>query len=312
MNSTSGKNSLRGIATHWRLYVLLMLPMIYLIVYSYVPMLGLQIAFKRFSPALGMWESPFVGLYHFKRFFTSYQFFRILRNTLVLSSYQILLSFPIPIIFALALNSVNHGGFKKSVQTITYMPHFISTVVLVGIITQLLNPQVGLYGTIFKYFNSGQTPADPLSVAGNFPHIYVLSGVWQQFGWDSIIYVAALTAVSPELHESAQIDGASRFQRILHIDIPSIMPTIVIMLILRTGQVMSIGFEKAFLMQNSLNLDASEIISTYVYKIGLGAKSGINNYSSAAAIGLFNSFINLILIASVNKLANKVSETSLW
>jgi putative aldouronate transport system permease protein len=275
-------------------------------------MAGLQIAFKRFSPALGMWESPFVGLYHFNRFFTSYQFFRILRNTLTLSSYQILLSFPIPIIFALALNSVNHGGLKKSVQTITYMPHFISTVVLVGIITQLLNPQVGLYGTIFKYFNSGQTPADPLSVPGNFPHIYVLSGVWQQFGWDSIIYVAALTAVSPELHESAQIDGASRFQRILHIDIPSIMPTIIIMLILRTGQVMSIGFEKAFLMQNSLNLDASEIISTYVYKIGLGAKSGINNYSSAAAIGLFNSFINLILIASVNKLANKVSETSLW
>lgn len=254
---------------------------------------------------------PFVGLRQFDRFFRSYEFSRVLKNTLVISGYGILASFPIPIVFALMLNSIRQGKFSKCVQTITYIPHFISTVVLVGMILQIFNSRVGLYGVIYNAV-TGSIPSDLLANPSAFPHLYVLSGIWQNFGWDSIIYIAALTGISQELHEAAELDGASRFKRLLHIDLPGILPTITIMLILNTGRIMSVGFEKVYLMQNNLNLSASEVISTYVYKIGMGVGSAVPDYSYSTAIGLFNSVINLILICTVNAISRKLSETSLW
>lgn len=296
---------------YWQVYLFLLLPILYLILFCYWPMTGLQIAFKKFSLADGIWGSPFVGLRQFDRFFRFYEFSRVLKNTLVISGYGILASFPIPIVFALMLNSIRQGKFSKCVQTITYIPHFISTVVLVGMILQIFNSRVGLYGVIYNAV-TGSIPSDLLANPSAFPHLYVLSGIWQNFGWDSIIYIAALTGISQELHEAAELDGASRFKRLLHIDLPGILPTITIMLILNTGRIMSVGFEKVYLMQNNLNLSASEVISTYVYKIGMGVGSAVPDYSYSTAIGLFNSVINLILICTVNAISRKLSETSLW
>lgn len=288
----------------------LLLPVISIIIFNYSPMVGLQIAFKKFKIQDGIWGSAWVGLDNFRKFFKAYQFWQVLRNTLIISFYSIFASFPFPVLFALVLNTIEHAKFKKTVQTITYMPHFISTVVLVGIMMQIFHPMIGLYGKFFTEL-TGRMPQDLFSNPKAFYHLYVWSGVWQQFGYNSVIYVAALTNVSAELHEAAHVDGATRFQRVLHIDFPSILPTITIMLILRAGRVMSIGFEKVYLMQNTLNLSTSEIISTFVYKKGLGSGSS-NDYSLSAAIGMFNSIINLLLILVVNFISSKVSESSLW
>ncbi len=295
---------------YWQLYVFLLLPVAYILIFQYWPMFGLQIAFKKFSISKGIWESPWVGFKNFTKFFNAYQFSNIMRNTLTLSIYAILAAFPFPILFALVLNTIENTKLKKVVQTITYMPHFISTVVLVGMLMQIFHPMVGVYGRFVKAL-TGEMPADLFANPNAFPHLYVWSGVWQGFGYNSIIYIAALTNVSAELHEAAQVDGASRFQRVLHIDIPALLPTIIIMLILRTGSIMSIGFEKTYLMQNNLNLSRSEIISTFVYKKGLGAGVA-NDYSYSTAIGMFNSVVNLILITCVNGISRRVSETSLW
>lgn len=300
----------RRIARHWQLYLFLLLPVIYLLIFHYYPMLGVQIAFKKYSSKLGIWGSPWVGFKYFLKFFNSTQFSRVVGNTLTISLYSILAGFPLPIIFALMLNVMRSQRYKKIVQTVTYMPHFISVVVLVGMIMQIFNPLTGLYGKFYGMLNNGAVAPDLLGSATVFPNMYVWSGIWQHFGWDSIIYVAALAAVSPELHEAAQIDGASRFQRVLHVDFPAILPTATIMLILRAGSVMTIGFEKIFLMQNDLNLRASEVISTYVYKVSL--KASIPDFSYSTAIGLFNSVINLLLICGVNMVSRKLSETSLW
>lgn len=293
-----------------QLYWFMLLPVVYIIMFHYVPMLGLQIAFKDFQPRSGIWGSEWVGLSNFRKFFTSYQFKRVVPNTIILSAMSIAASFPIPILYALMLNSLRAERFKKITSTITNMPHFISTVVLVGILMQLFNARTGLYGTIMMNI-TGSYPQDLFKSPSNFRQLYVWSGVWQSFGWDSIIYTAALAGVSPDLHEAAQVDGATRFQRVLHIDFPSILPTIIIMLILRCGSVMTIGFEKVFLMQNSLNLSASEVISTYVYKVGLAA-NGNTDYSYSTAIGMFNSLINLVLISSVNWIAGRTGGNSLW
>ena len=293
-----------------QLYLFMLIPLIQLFIFHYMPMYGLTIAFKNFKPALGIWGSQWVGFDQFTKFLKSYQFGRIVPNTLILSLYTILASFPIPIIFALILNSMRGERFKKVTSTITQMPHFISTVVLVGIFMQIFNNRVGLYGNLVMRL-TGSYPSDMFGSAANFRHIYVWTGVWQSFGWNAIIYTAALSGVSPDLHEAAQIDGATRFQRVLHVDLPCILPTIVIMLILRSGNVMSVGFEKVFLLQNSLNKSTSDVISTYVYTIGLSG-SGTNNYSYATAINMFNSVINLILITLVNWISRKVGETSLW
>lgn len=300
----------RRILRNWQIYVFLLLPLAYLFLFAYYPMTGLQLAFKKFDMKLGIWESPWVGFDQFAKFFRSPYFKIIIPNTLKISLYSLLAGFPFPIIFALLLNTVRSARFRKTVQTITYLPHFISVVVLVGMLTQLLNPVTGIYGSIGMRL-LGAYPPDILGQASAFIHLYVWSGVWQGFGWGSIIYMAALTSVSAELHEAAEIDGASRFQRLRYIDFPSILPTATIMLIMNSGQIMSVGYEKVFLMQNQLNLSESEVISTYVYKIGIGSSS-IPDYSYGTAIGLFNSVINLLLLMLVNQISRRLSETSLW
>lgn len=294
---------------HWQLYLFLVIPIVLVFIFNYIPMAGIQLAFKKYNMNLGIMGSPWIGFDNFKKFFRNYQFWRLLKNTLTLSLYGMLAGFPIPIMLALLLNSMNNLKYKKFIQTVTYMPHFISTVVMVGLIIQVFNPRIGLYGIIYSEVTGNNAP-DILGSASAFPHIYVLSGVWQSMGWNSIIYMAALAGVDAELHEAAQMDGASKFQRILHIDLPSILPTAIMLLILNAGSIMNIGFEKAFLMQNNLNLRSSEVISTYVYKMGLESATG--DYGYATAIGLFNSVINLILIVSVNAVSKKVTEQSLW
>lgn len=304
-------NLLRRIGNHWQIYCFLLLPLVYLILFCYVPMTGVQIAFRKFTIRDGIWGSKWVGLSNLSKFFDTYNSWTIIKNTLTISLYSIVAGFPIPILFALMLNCVRNERYKKAIQTITYMPHFISTVVIVGMILQIANPRVGLYGTLMHGL-TGSYPADPLGSPKVFVHLYVWSGIWQQFGWSSIVYLAALSNVDPQLHEAAIIDGASRWQRVLHVDFPCILPTATIMLIMRAGNVMSIGYEKIYLMQNNLNLATSEVISTYVYKIGLGAGSNVPNYSLSTAVGLFNSVINLVLICTVNAITRKLSETSLW
>ena len=300
----------RKYGRYWQLYLFLLIPVVYIIIFSYVPMAGVQIAFRKFNYMGGIWESPWVGLANFRKFFNSYMFTRVIGNTLRISLYDIIAGFPFPIIFALCLNTIEHRRFKKFLQTVTYMPHFISAVVIVGMLMQIFHPLNGIYGIIVKAVTGSQA-ADLFGKPNAFPHLYVWSGIWQSFGWSSIIYVAALTSVPEELYEAARMDGAGRFKMVLHIDLPALAPTITILLILKLGSVMSLGFEKAWLMQNNLNLRTSELISTFVYKQGLAA-GGPTDFSYAAAIGFFNSLVNLALIVMVNKIANKLSETSLW
>ncbi|PER26731.1 sugar ABC transporter permease [Bacillus sp. AFS054943] len=277
----------------------------YFIVFHYIPMYGVQIAFKDFIATLGIWDSPWVGMKHFERFFNSYYFWRLIKNTLIIGVYTLAVAFPIPIIIALMLNEVRNSKFKKFVQTVIYAPHFLSTVVVVGMLILFLKPD-GLINQIIILV--GGKPIAFMSEPSWFKTLYVFSDVWQTMGWSSIIYLSALTAVDYSLHESAMIDGASRLQRIWHINIPTIMPTIIILFILNAGSVMSVGFEKVFLMQNTLNMSTSDVISTFVYRSGIEQAE----YSFSAAIGLFNSIINFIMLVMVNFFAKKVNQTSLW
>ncbi len=302
----------KAAARRWQIYLLLLIPIIYKLIFSYYPMFGAQIAFKNFNAASGIWGSPWVGFLHFKTFFKSFYFKRVITNTLRISLYSLASGFPLTIIFALILNAIRNLKFKKIVQTITYIPHFISTVVLVGMLFQVLNPVSGIHGNIYRLIHEGKLPPNIFANPNAFIHLYIWSGIWQGIGWSSIIYIATLTGVPIELHEAAEIDGATRFKRIIHIDFPAIIPTASILLILRTGNIMSVGFEKIYLMQNDLNLVYSEVISTYVYKVGMSG--GGSNFSYASAIGLFNSIINLILLITVNKISKKLSSegSSLW
>lgn len=304
-NNNTWAKSLR---INWQLYLILLIPVAYIIIFKYVPMYGAQIAFRNYSARKGFFGSPWVGFYHFQRFFSSYQFWRVIKNTLGISVYLLVAGFPIPIILALSLNSTNIYRLKKTVQTATYIPHFISTVVMVGMLLQFLSPRVGIINTIRGFF--GGDPVNYIAVPEYFRGLYVWSAVWQHAGWSSIIYIAALSAVDPALHEAALIDGASKFQRVIHLDFPSILPTAIILLIMNAGRMMNVGFEKVFLMQNDLNLRVSEVIQTYVYKVGLQGASA--NFSYSTAIGLFNSVVNFILIVSVNQLSKRLSSTSLW
>lgn len=297
----------RDIQRNWRLYMLILPAIAALILFRYVPMYGLQIAFKDFKPTKGIWDSAWVGFKHFSRFMGGYQFTNILVNTLKISLYSLIAGFPIPVLFALMLNQYRSQRFKKVLQTVTYMPHFISTVVLVGMLMVFLSPSNGLYGHLMRALGQ-RNPGNLLAKSDYFRTIYVVSGIWQNTGWDSIIYLAALSAVSVDLYEAATVDGASKFKRMLYIDIPCLLPTATILLILRMGQVLNVGFEKIFLMQNNLNLSVSETISTYVYKVGL--QSG--QYSFSAAVSLFNTVINFAILLLVNLVAKKVGETSLW
>ena len=294
----------------WQLYLFILIPVIYIIIFAYVPMGGLQIAFKDFAARKGIFGSPWVGFKHFNKFFHSAYFGRTVGNTLLLSAYSLACGWPLPILVALMLNCYKSQKVKNVTQTLITLPHFISVVVLVGMLFQLFSARNGIYGAVI-YALTGSRPADPFATPTNFRHFYLWSGVWQDFGWGSIIYLAALAGVDPSLHEAATVDGASRFKRVLNVDLPAILPTIVIMLILRFGSIMSIGFEKVFLLQNDLNLSCSEVISTYVYKVGLSG-GGKTDFSYATAIGFFNSVVNLVLIVVVNFIAGKVGDTSLW
>lgn len=296
------KRALRG---SWQLYVLVAPAVLFFLIFHYVPMYGAQIAFRDFIASDGIWGSSWVGFEHFERFFGSYYFWRLLRNTLVLSLYQLLL-FPLPIILALALNEVKNHVFKRFAQTLTYAPHFVSLVVVVGMLFAFMDPRTGLINHVIELI--GLEPIQFMQDPGWFRHLYVWSGVWQSLGWSTIIYLAALAGVNPELHQAAQVDGANRLQRIRHVNIPAIMPTVVILLILDFGSFMAVGFEKALLMNNSLNAEASDIIQTFVYETGLLE----GQYSYAAAVGLFDSVINIILLVGVNQLARRYSENSLW
>lgn len=275
-------------------------------IFSYVPMYGVQIAFRNYNAKLGFFGSHWVGLKHFVRFFNSPYFTDTISNTLTLSVYSLLVGFPIPIIFALMLNSFRHKKYRKIIQTITYAPNFISTVVMCGMILLFLSPSVGVINHIIELF--GGNAVNFMANKDYWRHIYVWTGIWQGMGWSSVIYFAALSGVSPELHEAAVMDGANKFHLVRFIDLPSILPTATILLIMSCGSILSVGFEKVFLLQNDLNLSVSQVISTYVYQVGMVD----HNVSYSTAIGLFNSLINAILLIVVNKVSNKLSGISLW
>lgn len=299
-------NVIQKMKKNYQLYLLILPTFIYFIIFKYVPMYGVLVAFKDFIPSKGIMGSPWVGFKYFEQFFKSYQFISLIKNTISLSVVQLIVTFPLPIILALMLNQLSKDKFKKFIQTVVYAPYFISTVVLVGIMFVFLSPDSGILNNLIKLF--GGKPIYFFSSPGWFQPLYVLSSVWQGTGFATVIYIAGLSSIDPQLHEAAIMDGASKFKRMLTIDLPGIAPIIVIQLILAIGGVMNVGFEKAFLMQTSLNLDASEIIQTYVYKIGLQQAQ----YEFATAVGLFQAVINLVLLVTVNKIVSKVSENSLW
>jgi len=299
------KRTAARISKNWGLYLLLLPAVVLLLLFTYKPMYGVIIAFKDYNPSLGITGSPWAGFKYFEKFFNSYQFEVTLKNTLYISLYSFA-TFPIPIIFALLVNQLRHNMYRRFFQTVTYMPHFISTVVLVGIMMILLSPGNGLIGNIYRLF--GAEAPNLMGSAGLFSSLYVWSDVWQQTGWNSIIYLAALSAISPSLYEAAKVDGASRWQMVRMIDLPMLMPTAITLLILRIGGLLGVGFEKVYLMQNNLNISGSEVLSTYVYKIGLLSAQ----YSFSSAINLFNTIINLILLVTVNQISRKYSENSIW
>ena len=297
----------RGILTNWQLYVFIAPAVVYMIIFSYMPLYGIQLAFKDFGLRQGISGSPWATplFKHFRMFLSSFKFIDIIRNTVSISLYSILAGFPFPILLAIMLNELRNKRFMKIVQNVTYAPHFISMVVMVGVLN-LFFQNKGIINQLISLLHLG--PIDFLMKPQYFPHMYVWSGIWQNVGYSSIIYFAALSGVSPELHEVATIDGASRLQRIWYINLPHLRPTIVILFILSTANVMSVGFEKIYLMQTPINASQSEVISTYVYKLGITQR----NYSLASAVGLFNNVINLGIMLLVNFVASKVGETSLF
>jgi putative aldouronate transport system permease protein len=296
----------RSLRRHWTLYLLMVVPLIWFAVFKYIPMSNAVLAFKSFNVVKGIWGSPWVGGQNFELFFHNPVFWTLVKNTFLLSVYTVAASFPIAIILALALNELRTGFFKRTVQMVTYAPYFISTVVVVSMTILVLSPRLGIVNEGLGFF--GVPAIDFLGNPDYFRHIYVWSDVWQTTGYSAVIYLAALSGIDPALHESAKIDGASRLQRIRHVDLPGIMPTAVIILVLAVGNIMAIGFEKAFLFQNPLNLSQSEIIATYVYKTGL-----LNaDFSMATAVGLFNSVINLVLLLMVNTVAKRITGNGLW
>lgn len=296
----------RSLRRHWQLYLVMLPALLYFFVFKYIPMANAIIAFKDYSVVKGIWGSDWAGFKHFELFFNNPVFWTLLKNTLGLSLYALIVGFPIPILLAIALNEIRDGFFKRLVQMVTYAPYFISTVVIVSMIMLLLAPRLGVINLGLQAM--GLPAINFLGRPDFFASIYVWSGVWQNSGYAAIVYLAALSGVDPALYEAARVDGASRLQKIFNIDLPGIMPVAIILLILNVGSLLAIGFEKAYLLQNPLNLSTSEIIATYVYKIGL-----LNaNFSFATAVGLFNSVINMILLVTVNAYVKRVSDMSLW
>lgn len=307
----SGRNALRNtlyarIMRNWGLYFLMLPAMVIFICFTYLPMYGVIIAFKDFRPASGIWGSRWAGLKYFERYFNSYMFGNTITNTLLISLYTIAVTFPLPIVLALMCNQMYAQKFKKFFQVSTYLPHFISTVVMCGMIIMFLSPSSGIIPRLCGFI--GIQTGDLMGNASAFSSIYVWSEVWQHVGWDSIMYIAALSSVDPQLYEAAEVDGASKWQKMLAIDIPMLIPTMMTLFILRCGSLLGVGFEKVYLLQNDLNITTSEIISTYVYKMGLKS----NQYSYSAAIGLFNNVVNFAILILVNQISKRLSETSLF
>ncbi|MDR2398136.1 MAG: ABC transporter permease subunit [Spirochaetaceae bacterium] len=290
---------------NWSLYLLVLPVILFYALFCYKPMYGALIAFKDFSPGRGFARSPWVGVENFVRFFNSPYFFRLLRNTFLISFYNLLFGFPAPIILALLLNEVRHITYKRLAQTITYLPHFISIIVIAGMITDF-SMSTGLFNDIIEFFGGKRFPL--LQTPSLYRTIYVASDVWQGVGWGTIIYLSALSGIDPQLYEAAMIDGAGRFKQLIHVTLPSITPTIVILLILRIGHLLGVGYEKTILLYNPATYETADIISTYVYRVGLLEQ----NWSYSTAIGIFNSAVNFSLLLLANKMSRKLSETSLW
>lgn len=292
----------------WQLYLMILLPFVHLIIFRYIPMYGLQMAFRNFNPVLGFWDSPWAGLTHFQRFFDSHMFERVMRNTLTISIYSLLAGFPFPILLALSLNYIKNRRYAKFIQTTTFMPFLISTVVMVGIIMQFLQVHNGAFNDLLELVIGRRI--NFFGRAEYFHSLFVWTGIWQTAGFGAVIYIAGLAGVDPSLHEAALIDGATIVKRIWYIDIPSILPTISIMFILSMGSIINVGFERVFLMQNVLNISASEVIATYVYRVGLVAP--IPQWSFAAAIGFFESSVGLVMMIIVNFIVKKLNGTGIW
>lgn len=298
---------LRELRKNWLLYVLVLIPVGLLAVFHYAPMYGIQIAFRDYVPVKGFSQSPWVGLKYIERFIGNFKFWQILKNTLFINLYG-LATFPLSLILALLLHYVPSRFFKKLVQTTSYAPHFISMVVMCGIILQFFDARTGVFVAFMRLF--GVQPVNYMARPEYFRHIYIWTNIWQDLGYASIIYIAALAGISPELHEAAIVDGATILQRIRNVDIPGVMPTFCTLLILRCGSILTIGFEKILLLQNNLNLDVSEVISTYVYRQGL--TGAMPQYSYSTAIGLFVSVINMAMLISVNSIVRKMNGSGLW
>lgn len=299
-------NARKRMMKHWQLHLLVIPPLLFFLIFKYYPMINAVLAFKDYNVIKGIWGSDWVGFQNFRLFFENPLFWTLVKNTILLSGYLVLAGFPIPIVLALMINEVRGAKFKKFVQLVSFAPYFISTVVMVSMIMLFLAPRLGFVNIAMNFF--GLDSVNFLGEPGMFRSIYVWSDIWQTAGYSAVIYLAALAGIDPTLYEAAKVDGASRFQKIRHVDLPGLVPTIVIILILNVGNVMAIGFEKVYLLQNPLNLANSEIIATYVYRVGL-----LNaNYSFATAVGLFNSLINLVLLVTVNGLAKRVTKNSIW
>ncbi|MEG0743101.1 MAG: ABC transporter permease subunit [Clostridia bacterium] len=290
-----------------RYLILLMLPgLLYYLFFHYAPMYGVLMAFKNYKGGTSIWGAPWVGFKWFREFFNSYYFGRLVSNTLIISLYNLIFSFPIPILFALALHEMRAKNFKRMVQTVSYLPHFISVVVIVGILKAMLSPTDGVINNLIR--SSGGNAINFFGTASYFRPLYIGSDVWQSFGWNSIIYLAALTSVDPSLYEAARIDGANRWQQLWNVSVPCILPTVIILLIMQLGRTMSVGYEKIILMYEPATYEVADVISTYVYRRGILK----GQFSFSTAVGLFNSLINLVLLVSVNALSRKVSDVSMW
>ena len=299
---------IRTLKKYYGFYIMLLVPMVYLIIFKYVPMLGNVLAFRRYTARNPLFGSEWTGLYYFKEFIYSADFWKKFSNTLILSVETLIFTFPLPIIFALLLNELQNIKFKKLVQTASYLPHFISTVVVVGMISGVLSLDSGVINSIRK--GMGLEAIGFMNLPSCFRPIYIISEIWQQLGWNAILYIAALAGINVELYDAAMVDGANRWQQTWAVTIPGIMPTIIITLIMAVGGIANVGFEKVLLLSNDLNRETADVVSTYVYRIGLA--SSAPNYSLSTAIGLFQAVIGLILVGVANFVANKLSDTSLW
>ena len=305
-NSAMVSKSNKIKSANWQFWVIIAIPIIYAIIFAYIPMAGIVLAFQDFSIRKGIFGSEWVGLRYFKQFLTSTSSVLVIKNTLILGIYSFLASFPVPILLAIGINEMRAKRYKKAVQMVTYAPYFISIVVLVGMMMQMMDLRSGIINVFIQKL--GFSPINFFGDPKIFRHLYVWSGVWQSAGYASIIYLAALSGVSKELQEAAIVDGANRVKRILHVDIPAILPTIIIMLIFNCASIVSIGLDKVFLMQNSLNASVSEVISTFVYKVGV-----VNsNIGCSTAAGLFQSVVSFVLLVIVNRICKKITENSLW